>query len=275
MIRFAALLDALPKSSDAWADYTATAPQIDRSAAHALLSGQRPRRIAGLDALLHWSADVAGVPEWLMQASLTASGDKAEVAALLLPPPHGDPPGLAEVVDRLSRATRITAHATLIDLWQTLPAAANQLVNRLASGTFRATFPVAPITPTGPRQSVLAVMVMADPLRSEVTLALWDQGMAVPVARLTLEPPDRADLMAWVRSNATQRFGPQMQVPPTQVFELEFHGLTRNNRRKSRHDLQNPRLKAWRVDLAGDQADQLALLGVLFAGQSGDPAAAG
>ena len=269
MIRFAALLDALPKSPDAWVNYAATAPEGDRSAAHALLSGQRPRRIAGLDALLHWSAEVAAVPEWLMQASLAASGDKAETAALLVPPPHGDPPGLAEVVDQLERATRITAHATMQSLWAGLPQQGNLVVNRLASGTFRTLFPLAATADTGPRQSLLAVMIMADPLRSEVTLALWDQGLPVPVARLTIGGPQRADLMAWVRANATGRFGPHWQVPPVQVFELEFGRLTTNARRKSRHDLADPSLRGWRRDLAGDQADHLTALAALFDRQQG------
>jgi hypothetical protein len=270
MIRFATMIDRLPGSPSAWDDYAAQVAEPDRAAAHALLSGQRPRRIAGLDAIIHWAAEVAGVPDWLMQASLAASGDKAEVAALLLPPPVGAAPGVAEVVDRLARTTRISAHATLLSLWSTLPPAANLLVNRLASGTFRTGFPVVAQTLPGPRLQLRVVMVMADPLRAQVTVALWDQGVAVPVARVAVAAPDRAELMAWVRANATQRFGPQWQVPPQQVFDLEFDGLARNLRRKSRHDLIGPVLGRWRRDLTGDQADQTAALQGLFARQSGD-----
>ena len=272
MIRFSALLDALPRDPTALLTYDAAASDADRAAAHALLSGQRPRRIAGLDALLSWAAEVAAVPDWLVRASLAASGDRAEVATLLLPPPAGTAPGLAEVVDRLARTTRISAHATLRSLWSELPPAANLVVNRLASGTFRTLFPPVPPAPTGPRQSLLAVMVLADPLRSQVTLALWDRGVPVPVAIGEVQGPDRAGLMAWVRTHATGRFGPLWQVPPLQVFELEFGGLTRNPRRKSRHDLQGAALCCWRRDLAADQADQLSVLEAIFAAQAKDPA---
>ena len=121
MIRFAAMLEAMAHDRAAVAAYLLAADAADRAAAADLLAGHRPRRIAGLDALVHWAAEVAGVPEWLMEAALVASGDRAEVAALLLAEPSGAVPGLAEVVDRLNRCTRVTAHATLVGLWARLP----------------------------------------------------------------------------------------------------------------------------------------------------------
>ena len=157
MIAFAAMLAALPHDPNALAIWVQRASEVDRAAADALLSGQRPRRLVGLDALLHWSAEVAGIPDWLVAASVAASGDRAETAALLLPPPTGTPPGLAEVVDALTRATKVTAHATMRDLWSRLPAPANLVLNRLASGTFRTSLPQAPLAPSGPAGSVLAV----------------------------------------------------------------------------------------------------------------------
>ena len=259
MIAFAAMLAARVWDAGALDAYLATAPEADRAACHALLSGQRPRRIVGMDALLHWAAEVAGVPDWLLQASVQASGDRAETAALLLPPPLGTPPTLAEVADRLARATPITAHATLTDLWQRLPPQGNAVVNRLASGSFRATIGVKPEV-SGPAGSVLAVMILAGVVRGEITLALWDKDVPVPIARLPLTLPEAPDIMAWVRANVGQRFGPVRQVPPVQVFRVGFAGLVRNARRKSGFELHDAVIEAWLPNYAGQDADQLNVL---------------
>jgi hypothetical protein len=219
---------------------------------------------------LHWSAEVAGVPEWLIAASLDASGDRAETAALLLPPPTGTPPSLAEVVDALGRATRITAHSTLLALWSRLPPEANVIVNRLASGTFRARFPVqrAEPAPTGNRCSVRAVMILAQAVRPEITLALWQGGSPVTIARLPLTLPETPEVMAWIRANIDQRFGPVRQVKPVQVFRVEFDTLLKNARRKSGYELQGAVVSAWLPDVAGIQADPLGQLDILYAQQN-------
>ena len=253
MIGFAAMLAGFP---GALPGYLAQATDADRAAAHALLSGQRPRRVAGLPALLSWAAEVAQVPDWLVAASLAASGDRAETAALLLPPPTGTAPALAEVVNALTRATPITAHATLLDLWSRLPPLANHVVNRLASGTFRTIYPIAPVTPSGPGGSVMAVMILAQPA-PDITLALWQDATPVPIARLPLTLPDAPQVTAWVRANVTGRFGPVRQVPPVQVFRVTFDGMTRNARRKSGYELQGARIVAW---VQGAQADGLSVL---------------
>ncbi len=269
MIRFAAMLAALPHDETALDRYLAGASEADRAAAKALLSGQRPPRLAGLAALLAWSAEIAEVPDWLVQASLAASGDRAETAALVLPPPNGAPPSLAEVVDRLSRATRVTAHGTMVSLWSRLPAPANHVVNRLASGTFRTTRPAAPATtvPTGHGGSVSAVMVLAQASRAEITLALWQAGAPVPVARLPLTLPETPELMTWIRANVAQRFGPVQQVPPVQVFRLGFQGLKPNARRKSGYDLQGAMIEAWLPGTDPASADPLSRLDAFFSMQ--------
>ena len=260
MIRFATLLAALPQDPAALPAYLAAASDADRAAADALLSGNRPRRLAGLDALLHWSAEVAGVSGWLVTASFAASGDRAEVAALLLPPATGTPPGLAEVTAALTRATPITAHATLLALWSRLPPLANLTVNRLASGTFRTSYPVAPTVPDGPAGSVLAVMILAAAARPEITVALWQDGTPIPIARLPLTLPQTPEIMKWVRANIAQRFGPVRQVAPVQVFRVSFAGLARNPRRKSGYELLGAQIVDWLPDLTASDADPLATL---------------
>ena len=267
MIRFAAMLEALARDPAALGDYLGAAG-ADRAAAEALLAGQRPRRIVGLDALLHWAAEVAQVPEWLMEASLAASGDRAEVAALVLPPPDGAVPRLAEVVDRLNRATRISAHATLVDLWARLLPRAAVVVNRLASGTFRVGLPVPPtMAVLGRRRSLLAVLVQAQAARPEVTLALRQGDALVPVVRLTLTLPETPEIMAWVRANVAARFGPVRLLAPVQVFRLGFDGLVQNPRRKCGFDLVGAAVEAW---VAGAEADAVERLAEAYAAQLTD-----
>jgi hypothetical protein len=258
VIAFAAMLAGFP---DTLPGYLAQASDADRAAAHALLSGQRPRRVAGLPALLNWAAEVAQVPDWLVDACLAASGDRAETAALLLPPAAGTPPTLAEVVGTLTRATPITAHATILALWSRLPPLANQFVNRLASGTFRTTYPTAP-TLSGPSGSVLAVMILAQAASPDITVALWQDTTPIPIARLPLTLPQTPQITAWIRANVAGRFGPVRQVPPVQVFRVTFQGLARNARRKSGYELQGAQIVHWLPDA---QADALTVLEALAA----------
>ncbi len=262
MIRFAAMLAAWPQDAGALTAYLDGADAAEAAAAHALLSGQRPRRVAGLDAIVHWAAEVAAVPRWLVQASLAASGDRAETAALLLPSATGQPPDLAGVVTALSRATPITAHATLLDLWSRLPPLANHVVNRLASGTFRTTYPADPVPTSGPGGSVLAVMILAQAARPEITLALWQDDTPVPITRLTLTLPETPQVTAWIRANVAGRFGPVRQLPPVQVFRVTFDGMIRNARRKSGYELQGAQITAW---LPEGKADALGVLDALAA----------
>jgi hypothetical protein len=262
MIRFAAMLARLPQDRAALDAYLQAASGADRAAAEALLSGHRPVRIAGLTAILHWAAEVAAVPDWLMEASLAASGDKAETAALLLADGRGQPPGLAEVVDRLNRCTRITAHATLVELWARLPPAANLVLNRLASGTFRTivlTEAAVLAQPAGPRRVLRAVMVQAQATRAEVTLALWHGNALVPIARLPLTLAETPEIMSWIRANVSERFGPVRLVPPVHLFEIGFDGLSPNPRRKCGFDLLGATITRWLPD-QGSSADHLDTL---------------
>ncbi|MEO6301287.1 MAG: hypothetical protein ABIV25_12785 [Paracoccaceae bacterium] len=258
MIRFAAMLAALPRDQNALPIYLQTAPETDRDACLTLLNGNRPHRIATLNTITQWAADAAAIPDWLFAASLAASGDKSETAALILPPPIGTPPTLAELLHALATATPITAHATLIALWSRLPADARRIVNRLASGTFRTSLPTAPPSPSPNPQTILAVMTLVQPAIPEITLALWHDGIAIPIARVLLTLQETAEVLAWTRTNTTNRFGPISQVPPTLVFELSYDGTTPNRRRKSGLDLINPRLIALHRDAVAAELHQLA-----------------
>ena len=244
MIRFAALIAALPRDPNALPIYLQTATEADRTACLNLLNGQRPKRIATLDTLANWAAEAATIPDWLLTASINASGDRAETAALILPPSTGTPPSLSETLHALSTATPITTHATLRSLWSCLPPDARLILNRLATGTFRASMPKETPAPSPNPRRILAVMTLVLPATPEITLALWHDGIPIPITRLPLTLPETAEILAWTRANTTARFGPVAQVPPALVFEVEFHGTNPNRRRKSGLDLINPRLIA-------------------------------
>ena len=256
MIRFAALCHALPRDKAAFASYETNATPEDLAVARALLTGQRPRRIATPDLIQSWIIETTGIPAFLLDACNQVTGDRAETAALLLPCATQDPPSLAEVVHRLSQATPLTARATLTDLWPRLPPQANLVLNRLAAGSFRSLLPQSAPQTNQPPKVLRAVMIQIQPAGPEITLALWQDGLPVPITRLALTLPETPAIMAWVRANTTDRFGPLRQVVPGLVFEIEYASTTVNRRRKCGLDLHGTRLLRWLPDgVAGTLGD--------------------
>lgn len=260
MIRFAALCAALPRDKAALAAYQTEATAEDFAAALALLSGQRPRRIAAPGLILTWAAEATGTPDFLLSACMDVTNDRAETAALLLPPAFGPAPGLAQVIQTLTQATPLTARATLTALWPRMTPQANTLLNRLAAGSFRTTLPKL-VPPTNqPPRTLRAVMILIQPAGPEITLALWQDGIPIPITRLTLTLPETPAIMAWVRNHTLEKFGPVRKVPAALVFEIDHTGTSPNNRRKCGLDLHHPRLLRWLPDATPDQADDLAAL---------------
>ena len=249
MIRFAALIAALPRDKTAFTAYDAL-PR-DKAAALALLTGTRPKRLAPLATVLNWVAVATDTPDFLLDACQAVTGDRAETAALLMPPAQGDPPGLTECLQTL------TDRASLLALCARLPPPARTALIRLAAGTFRTTLPAAAPLTNRPPHSLRAVMTLVQPNGPEITLALWDDGTAIPITRLPLTLPETPQIMAWVRAHTTDRFGPVRQVPPELVFELEYASATPNRRRKCGLDLHSPRLIRWIEDGTADQIHSL------------------
>jgi hypothetical protein len=231
----------------------------EAEAARRLLSGRRPRRIATAEGLLSWAAEATGTPAFLVAASLAASGDRAEVAALLLPPAEGTPPSLAEVVatlDSLAKADEAAKKAAWLALARRLPPEARHLLNRLAAGSFRLTLkPDAPAE-GGPRE-FRALLSLLHPHGPEASFALRHGNGLVPIAKLRLTLPETPEIMAWARGNILDRFGPNLQVKPDLVFTLACEGSRPNARRKAGLDLVAPRLIAWNRDAPPDAADTL------------------
>ncbi len=93
MHAFADLLRTLESGTSADAQvaelaaYFRSAPTDDAAWAVHLLSGGRPRPVVGPDLLRRVACEVAGIADWLFEASLAESGQLAETIACLLPPP--------------------------------------------------------------------------------------------------------------------------------------------------------------------------------------------
>ncbi len=256
MIRFAAFVAQGTPTPTTFAAYAAKAGAEDAAAARALLSGQRPKRLASAATLLDWVADATHTPAFLIDACLQACPDKAEVAALLLPHAplltllQSEPPTLTEVLGTLTSQTQYLSFA------RRLPPQARILLNRIAAGTFRTRLTEPAQTSQTPGQC-FAILTMIDPSGPEGTFAIPHGNTLIPLTKLRLTLPDTADLLAWARAHTTDRFGPLRQVTPTQVFELTFDATTPNPRRKCGLDLAAPRLIAWVRDRHADQVPTL------------------
>ena len=253
MIALAALLAQGTPTNDALTAH----PEPD--AARTLLSGRRPKRLAAAATLLRWSAAATGTPDFLVAASLAASGDTCEVAALLLPPAQGVPPKLSECLTALEAMATLPEdqrRAAFLPLAARLPPSARLILMRLAAGSFRLT--LKPLTlPTGAPRDFLAVLTMLSPQGLEATFALRHGNGFVPIAKLPLTLPETPEILAWARAHILDKFGPNLLLSPDLVFHLSCEGTTPNPRRKSRLDLAAPRLLGWHRDASVDQATKL------------------
>lgn len=138
-------LDASTATSakvDALKRYFAIAPAADAAWAVYFLAGGKPRQVVPTAVLRALARELAGIPEWLFEASYQAVGDLAETIAHVLPPPTATSDvGLAVWIEaRLlplrgapvaEQAARITAY------WDELDAAGRFLFIKLIGGGFR------------------------------------------------------------------------------------------------------------------------------------------
>jgi DNA ligase-1 len=72
---------------DAMVDYFRCAPDEDAIWAVSFLIGRKPRQVVPTRKLMQWAAELAGVSDWLFEASYDVVGDLAETITLLLPGP--------------------------------------------------------------------------------------------------------------------------------------------------------------------------------------------
>lgn len=107
-------------------------------------------------------------------------------------------------------------------------------------------------------------------LFTDYTFAVWDEGRLVTVAKaysgLTDEEIRGVD--EFVRRNTLEKFGPVRTVKPELVFELAFEGIQRSTRHKSGIAVRFPRINRWRHDKKAEDADSLAMLRGMLAGET-------
>lgn len=147
MNRFAQLFNALDSTTktgaktDALAQYFREAPKPDRVWTIALLSGRRPKRAANSTELRAWAAEVAGLPDWLVDDSYPIVGDLAETIALILPPPQSTSnqslSGWIETLIALTGQSVEARRAGVLAAWNSLEAQDRFLFNKLITGGFR------------------------------------------------------------------------------------------------------------------------------------------
>ncbi len=289
MIRLAAFLAALDRPEQDRARVL-TAYLREAPDALPLLTGPAPRRLIPLAALRDWIATETGLPEWLIDASRRATGDLAEALALILPPSGSPEPDLAEpdlaevLADLAALPPGPLSKTPILAMARRLSPEPRTVYFRLVTGTFRPPVTAALLAQARslmsaevrvqapPLHHIIAVMIYAETTLAsgargpEITLAVWNDGILIPITRAHANLPvqETADLMAWVRSNATRRFGPQRAVPPQRVFHIGFTAVTANRRRKSGLTLSDPQILGWLPDSTASDAADLASLTALL-----------
>jgi DNA ligase-1 len=96
-------------------------------------------------------------------------------------------------------------------------------------------------------------------LYSDYTFAVKDGDKLVPFAKAYSGLTDKeiAQVDAFVKRNAIEKFGPVRTVKPELVFELAFEGIAASNRHKSGVALRFPRINRWRIDKKADEINTL------------------
>ena len=148
MKRFAQLFAQLDASASTAAklqalqQYLAQAEPADAAWAVYFLSGGKPRRLVRTALLRELAADLAGLPQWLFEASYQAVGDLAETIAHVLPPSAAadDTPLAQWVIERLLPLRGLSEdeqRQRIASQWQQLQPVGVFLWVKLAGGGFR------------------------------------------------------------------------------------------------------------------------------------------
>lgn len=149
MDRFVRLYRELDQSTrtrdkvEALAAYFRDAAEADRIWAIALFTHRRPRRALTLRQLREWAAGLAGVPDWLFEASYQVAGDLAETIALLLPARDAprDERGLSEwiaFIRGLAGHDPAVQREQVEAAWRAMDPPTCLVFNKLITGGFRA-----------------------------------------------------------------------------------------------------------------------------------------
>lgn len=144
---FTQLFDAIDQTTKtnakvaALAHYFREASEENILYAVSLLIGNRPKRPVKTTELKQWSAELAGIPDWLFDESYYIAGDLAETIALLLPPPVSEKTfDLSTIIRDLQELISLPPEARkirILDYWQSLSGSELFVFNKLITGNFR------------------------------------------------------------------------------------------------------------------------------------------
>lgn len=134
---------SLRRKQEALSRWLVQAAPLDAAWGIWLLSGGRLRGLARSGELRRWLADVAGLPDWLVEESYSHVGDLAETLALLHPPCTGNAPGrglsiwIEQVLMPLAGAEEDLRRAVIQSAWRELPDDERLVFNKLLTGALR------------------------------------------------------------------------------------------------------------------------------------------
>lgn len=150
MNRFVDLFERLDRTSrtglklEALRDYFRTAPAEDAAWAVYFLTGRRLKRLVGTRQLRQWTAELAGLPLWLIERSYEHVGDLAETMALLLPGADADPEPsvplhrlVEDVIRPLAGMDECQRRDVVTVQWRQFDGTARFLFNKLITGSLR------------------------------------------------------------------------------------------------------------------------------------------
>jgi DNA ligase-1 len=140
-----AALDSTTKTNvkvEALARYFEAVSPADGAWAVYFLTGRKPRQAVPTRKLQTWAAELAGIPDWLFEESLSVVGDLGETIALVLPAPvHAADRSLAdwvgEVLLTLREADEERQKAEVLAAWQSMDYRQAFVWNKLITGAFR------------------------------------------------------------------------------------------------------------------------------------------
>ena len=123
--------------------YFSTVEPSDGAWAVYFLTGRKPRQLVPSKLLKQWSAEAAGVPEWLFLEAYHSVGDLAETIALLVPPPStvAATASLTTWVEErmlpLRRLDESAQKQAMLAAWDELTPRERLVLNKLITGSFR------------------------------------------------------------------------------------------------------------------------------------------
>jgi len=149
MKAFADLFDRLDRTTatnakvEALVDYFRSSEPADAAWTVRFLTGKRLKRLVNTRELRAWTAEVSGLPAWLVEDCYEQVGDLAETMHLLLPPgvQSDSDFSLSELIEQRIQPLRDLDDAerkqAVTELWRSLDGTQRFLFNKLLTGGFR------------------------------------------------------------------------------------------------------------------------------------------